>query len=66
MEKPTLTDSDRSQIVEILTRRSNEIAIFQREVKDVPGSVELALQREINRLRKLADKVRPMEQEIGD
>lgn len=57
-----LTQSEKEQIAEILTRRANEIASFsggyQREGNHY-GSVELALTREINRLRRLADKVNP-------
>ena len=62
-----LTNSEREQIAEILTRRANDVASFKSDVKhwtgdtfkEFPGSVEMALTREINRLRKLADKVRP-------
>lgn len=57
-----LTQSEKEQIAEILNRRANEIAGFsadyQREGNHY-GSVELALTREINRLRRLADKVNP-------
>ena len=68
-----LSESERAQLTEILTRRSNEIASFRSDLKEriqteagkpirlgeFPGSVELALDREITRLRSLADKVRP-------
>lgn len=62
-----LTITERNAIVEILTRRSNEIAGFKYELEkktgttkfdELPGSVELALSREIRRLRNIADKVR--------
>lgn len=61
-----LTRQDRKDIAEILDRRANEIAGFRTDyAKGDPhyGSVELALDREITRLRKLADKVRPAEPE---
>jgi uncharacterized protein with von Willebrand factor type A (vWA) domain len=57
-----LTPSERRQIAEILERRSNEIAGFSDEYRRDPkhhGSVELALSREINRLRRLAERVNP-------
>lgn len=61
-----LTRIDREQIAEILQRRANEIAGFsdsyRRDDKHF-GSVELALTREIDRLRRLADRVNP-EQDI--
>lgn len=57
-----LTKSEKEQIAEILTRRANEIAVFssdyQRDGKHY-GSVELALSREVDRLRRLAEKVNP-------
>ena len=59
-----LTEHERSQIAEILTRRANEIATFHAEYRNDKqhfGSVELALSREIERLRRLADKVNPQE-----
>jgi hypothetical protein len=59
-----LTNSERAQIAEILGRRANEIAGFSGEYrKDGArlGSVELALSREIERLRQLADRVNPPE-----
>ncbi len=59
-----LTKSERKQIAEILDRRANEIAGFQADyTKDNRhyGSVELALNREIERLRRLADIVDPPE-----
>ena len=57
-----LTPSDRMQIAEILSRRANEIAGFSDEYRRDDkhyGSVELALTREINRLRRLAERVNP-------
>lgn len=67
-----LSEADRRQIDEVLRRRANEIASFRRDLEekvsketgkpirlyDLPGSVELALTREMNRLRRLADKVK--------
>lgn len=58
----SLTESERKQIAEILKRRANEIAGFSdkyRSEQDHYGSVELALTREIERLRRLAEKVNP-------
>lgn len=70
-EFPILSDSERKQIAYILERRANDIASFESAVKrqmpatvaeyDFPGSVELALTREITRLRKLAAKINPPE-----
>lgn len=64
-----LTPSDRSQIAEILERRSYEIASFSDEYRRDPkhhGSVEFALTREINRLRRLAERVNPNESDEDD
>ena len=61
-----LTRREREQIAEILVRRANEIADFngdyRREDKHY-GSVELALSREIQRPRRLAERVCPPEPE---
>lgn len=57
-----LTKSERAQIAEVLGRRANEIAGFSDDYRRDPkhyGSVEFALTREIDRLRKLADRVHP-------
>lgn len=57
-----LTKRDREQIAEILHRRANEIAVFRAEYTKAPvyyGSVELALTREIERLRELERRVAP-------
>jgi hypothetical protein len=62
--KPKLTTEDREDISEILQRRANEVGSFldkYRSNEDHFGSVELALSREIARLRKLSDKVQPYE-----
>ena len=64
-----LTKSERNQITEILKRRANEIAKFSggyMENLDHHGSVELALTREIERLRNLANRVNPPEPEDND
>lgn len=64
-----LTKSERKQIAEILKRRANEIAGFgdnYRKDNNHFGSVELALTREIDRLRRLADRVNPPEPEDED
>lgn len=58
----TLTKTEREQIAEILTRRANEIAGFSADYKRDAGhfgSVELALTREVERLRRLAGRVNP-------
>ena len=57
-----LTKAERDQISEILKRRANEIAGFADDYRRKPehyGSVELAMTREINRLRRLAERVNP-------
>ena len=62
-----LTDSDRRQICEILERRANDIATFKWDLEkksgikfdELPGSVEMAMSREIKRLRRLASKIKP-------
>jgi hypothetical protein len=59
-----LTTSERKQIAEILERRANEVASFSDEYRRNPGhfgSVEFALTREIERLRRLAERVNPAE-----
>lgn len=65
----TLTKSDRKQIETILDRRANEIAGFLDKYRSAPdhfGAVELALTREIDRLRGLADRVNPAPHETDD
>ena len=57
-----ITESEKQQVSQILRRRANEIAGFEadmRKDKNHLGSVEMALTREIERLRRLADKVNP-------
>ena len=57
-----ITFKECEQVAEILSRRANEIASFHAEYRSDGkhfGSVELALTREIERLRRLADKVSP-------
>ena len=64
-----LTKTERQQIAEILSRRANEIAGFAGDYRKDGnhfGSVELALTREIERLRRLADRVSPPEPECDD
>jgi len=59
-----LTKNERKQIAEILIRRSNEIAGYSDDYRKNPnhfGSVELALSREIQRLRRLEEKINPPE-----
>lgn len=63
-----LTDSEREQVAEILSRRANEVAGFREDHREtphkperqgIPASVDFALELEVKRLRSLADKVRP-------
>ena len=64
-----LTPSERYQMAEILKRRANEIAGFSSEYRNDSkhyGSVELALSREIDRLRHLAERVNPAQPETED
>ncbi len=64
-----LTKNERKQIAELLGRRANEIAGFSSDYRKDGnhfGSVELALSREIERLRRLADRVNPPEPEDDD
>lgn len=64
-----LVESECQQIAEILSRRANEIAGFNDEYRRNPahyGSVELALSREIARLRRLAERVNPQPIEVDD
>lgn len=63
MTDTELTPIECSQIAEILNRRANEIAGFSADYRRDSnhfGSVELALTREIERLRRLALKVCPL------
>ena len=63
----SLKIADRRAISEILGRRANDIATFKYDLEKsagktidaFPGSVEMALSREIKRLRRLADLVKP-------
>lgn len=64
-----LTNSEREQIAEILNRRANEIAGFASDYRNDAkhfGSVELALTRETDRLRRLAERVNPPEPDTDD
>ncbi len=61
---PELSESERGQIATILSRRANEIAMYKSEhykpinnQEAMPASVEYALEREIERLRRLAGKL---------
>ena len=61
-----LTQLEVEEILEILKRRANDVASFKDDVKtwtggtfkEFPGSVEMALSREVNRLRELARKLK--------
>ena len=69
MSMADLTKREREQIAEILKRRANEIAGFSDDYRRKPdhfGSVELALTREIERLRHLAERVSPREPETDE
>lgn len=64
MTEFNLTVSERNQINEVLRRRANDVATYLDDNRDkLAGSVELALSREIDRLRRLADKVAVPEKE---
>ena len=56
-----LTKKECEQVAEILKRRANEIAGYQSDLRNKQdlASVDFALEREIKRLRNLADKVNP-------
>lgn len=55
-----LTIEDCAQVAEILKRRANEIAGYVDQHRSgMPGSVEMALTREMARLRDLRDKIEP-------
>lgn len=66
-----LSDSQRNQIAEILSRRANEIAGYGQDHQEsiahperrdaMPASVHFALELEMRRLRALADAVKPNE-----
>jgi len=61
--------SERRQIAEILNRRANEIASYSMTYKQSDnhfGSVEFALSREMQRLRRLADKISPPDDDEDD
>lgn len=58
-----LTQQERKEVEDILRRRANEIAMFKTEYCSNPnhyGCVEMALSREITRLRNLAEKINPL------
>ena len=63
----TLTEDECEQIAEILERRANDVATFQDDIEkrlkeplvDYRGPVEMAIKREVSRLRKLAAKITP-------
>jgi hypothetical protein len=63
-----LTKKEREQVAEILKRRANEIAGYQSDLRNKQdlASVDFALEREIKRLRNLADKVNPPDTDDDD
>ena len=62
-----LSVSECEQVADILSRRANEIAQhYDKHRSTLPASVDHALDREIVRLRKLADKLRPAVQEDAE
>lgn len=64
-----LTRVESGRIGDILRRRANEIASFSMDYQKKPdhyGSVELAMTREMQRLRRLADRVNPSPQSDED
>ncbi len=70
----SLTPNECRQIAEILDRRANDVATFKEDTEkrlgqpldEYRGSVEMALSREVTRLRFLADKIRPPRQPVAD
>jgi len=58
-----LTDSERKQVATILGRRANEIAGYKDDARKdgLPASVDYALTLEIERLRRLEEKIKPVE-----
>lgn len=55
-----ITENQRRQVCEVLELRANEIARFSDGNRDkTPASVDVALHREIKRLRQLAEILRP-------
>ena len=68
MSNALLTFKEREQIATILKRRANEISSFRMDMskgKDL-ASVDYALELEIDRLRRLAERVDPPQPEIGE
>ncbi len=60
----SLTDLEREEISEILSRRANEIAMWKEEKqKEIPASVEFACVREMQRLRDLSYKIKELGKE---
>jgi alpha-D-ribose 1-methylphosphonate 5-triphosphate diphosphatase PhnM len=67
-----LTHEERNDIAEILKRRANEIASFKTDLEErvakltgqavrfheLPGSIELAMRREMDRLRALEERIK--------
>lgn len=68
MTVPALTKKEREQIATILSRRANEIAMYRSELsrKEDIASVDYALELEVARLRRLAERVKPEEPEEDD
>ena len=70
----SLAIRERTEIAEILERRANDIATFKwdleksagKTINDFPGSVEMALSREMKRLRRLAALVKPVPEPAED
>lgn len=71
MNPKELTQREKSEIAEILSRRANELASFKSDLEEhakmkfnsFPGSAELAISREIKRLRGFVDKLVPVSEE---
>ena len=55
--KQQLTESEQIQVAEILRNRANEIATFLSGKESAGRAVYMALTREIDRLRTLANKL---------
>lgn len=80
-ERITLTLEERKDVELILRRRANDIADFSTRLNrfyeklsgdnrmagvEIPGSVDMALDREMQRLRSLAEKIAPPTQQTED
>ena len=69
-----LTDSERREVADILGRRANELASFREDIEKAtatkfngwPGCIDLAVEREMTRLRGLQAKIKPAPKSYED